>query len=345
MKKTVFIIFTFSIILGFSTFAFGKMTLKYGMVAPPDNPGVIASQAFADYVKERTNGEITIEIYPMAQLGSQRSMANQVQTGVLEMAGITTAVLANYVPQMQLFDLPFLWPSRGVAYSVLDDSEFFNIISDLFAKKNLVAVGYEHNDMRDFTNVKREVRKPEDLKRIKIRVMDSPVYLQTWKAFGANPVDMPFSEIYSALQQGVIDAQENPITMSHLMKFTEVCQYVTLMEYCLSEVITIMNLDVWNKLTPEQQQIFYDGKQKAIKQNREDTIRLRDKIISELEHNAGVKVTYLTEENREAFQQKVQPVYDKIEKDTGKIPNKKEYGRFGGMTYLKMVQEKIRQYD
>jgi tripartite ATP-independent transporter DctP family solute receptor len=344
MKNLLSISTVLLLLFSFCTVSFAQKTLKMGFVAPPSHPEVIAGQAFADYIKDKTNGEITIDIFPMGQLGGERSMAEQVQGGTLDMMDCTTAVLSNFVPQVALFDLPFLWPSRGVAYSVLGDSEFFKIFTDAFPKKGFVAIGYGENEMRDLTNTRNEVRRPEDVKDLKIRVQESAVYLETWKALGASPVPMPFPEIYNALQQGVIDAQENPIMTSTMMKFTEVCPYVTLTNYSLQETFRIVNIDVWESLTPEQQQIFRDAASISIKMNREHSMKLLSGIIEKLEAEGKVTITRLTKEEREAFKQKVLPIYAKFDKIVGKIPNNPEYGRFAGMNYLQMMKEKIEQY-
>ncbi|MFK5953128.1 MAG: TRAP transporter substrate-binding protein DctP [Desulfobacterium sp.] len=345
MKKRLSMIIACALVFTFCSTASAKMNLKFGLVPPPTHPHAISAQAFADYVKAKTKGEITIDVFPMGQLGGERSMVEQVQMGTLDMADITTAVLSNFVPQIALMDMPFLWPSRGVAYSVLGDSEFWKIMSDLFPAKGMVAFGYGQNEFRDLTNIKHEIRTPDDVKGLKIRVQESPIFLETWRTLGASPIPMPFPEIYNALQTGVIDAQENPILTSVLMKFTEVCPYATVLQYCLTENIKFVNIDVWNRLTPEQQEIFYQGAEMAIKANREGTLTMKDKLTKEIESSGKIKVTRLTPEERDAFRRAVQPVYDKYEKQLGTIPDKKIYGQFAGMSYLKMIQEKIKQYQ
>jgi len=345
MKRFLSIMAVCSLVFGAATFASANMKLKYGFVAPPTHPEVIAGMAFADYVKEKTKGEITIDVFPMGQLGGERSMVEQVQGGTLDMMDCTAAVLSNFVPEVALFDLPFLWPSRGVAYSVLGDSEFFKIYSDAFPKRGFMTIGYGENQMRDLTNVTKDVRMPEDVKGMKIRVMESPVYLETWRALGASPVPMPFPEVYNGLQQGVIDAQENPILTSTLMKFTEVCPYATLTNYILTETFIILNMDIWEQLTPEQQQIFRDGAEKLTKQNREGGMKLSNEMVDKLEKEGKVKITRLTEAERASFRKAVQPVYAKFDKEVGLIPDKPEYGRFAGKSYLQLFEEKIKEYQ
>ena len=344
MKRTLIALFALALIFTLTGGASAKMTLKLGMPGPPADPHTKATVWMAEYVKAKTNGEITIDVYPMSQLGGERSMAEQVQSGTLGMADLTTAVLSNFVPEITFFDLPFLFPSRGVAYAVLNDSEFFKIVSDAFPKKGFIALGYGENDLRDLTNNKRVVRTPEDVKGLKVRVMESPVYLETWRTLGASPVPMPFGELYNALQQGVIDAQENPIMISLLMKFTEVCPYVTDLNYSLCESFKIINIDVWNKIKPEYQEILIEATQKALHANREGAMKLTQELLTKVEQAGKNTITYLTPEEHEAFYNAVQPVYNTMEKEMGTIPNKPEYGRFAGMSYLKMAQEKIKQY-
>jgi TRAP-type transport system periplasmic protein len=345
MKKLLFTCTVLFLIFSFCNISFAKKTLKMGVVAPPSHPEVLAGQAFADYVKEKTNGEIQVDVFPMGTLGGERSMAEQVQGGTLDMMHCTTAVLANFIPEVALFDLPFLWPSREVAYKVMADPEFFKMFADAFPQKGLVALGYGENEFRDLTNTKKEVRLPEDVKGMKIRVIESPVYLETWKTLGASPVPMPFPEVYNALQQGVIDAQENPLMTSVMMKFTEVCPFATKLDYSLQETFQMINIDLWESLTPEQQQIFRDAAELSIKVNREGSAAMMTGIIDKLKADGKVKVTYLTEEERAAWNKAVQPVYATFEKKVGKIPNKPEYGKYAGMTYLQMMQDKIKQHQ
>jgi tripartite ATP-independent transporter DctP family solute receptor len=321
------------------------MTLKYGLVAPPTHPNYLGAKAFAEHIQAKTHGEITVDVFPMGQLGGERSMVEQVQGGTLDIADCTTGVLSNFVPEVALFDLPFLWPSRKVAYAVTLDPEFWKIFADLFPKKGFAAIGYGENEFRDLTNTKREVRKPEDLKGLKIRVIEAPIFLDTWRALGASPVPMPFPEIYNALQQGVIDAQENPLMTSVMMKFTEVTPFATITNYSLTECIKVINLDLWQRLTPDQQAIFREASAVMIALNREENVKQTEEIVSKLEQQGKVKITRLTAEERRAFYQAVQPVYAEYEQKVGTIPNKSEYGRFAGMTYLKMIQEKIKQYQ
>ena len=297
--------------------------IKFGHVAPPFHGQSEGVDAFAAYVKEKTNGRIDIATFPMGQLGGERSMAEQVQSGTLQMGSITSAVLQNFVPQAAILDMPFIFPDRKTAYATLDDPEVQKKIFSYFPKKGFIAIGWTENEFRDFTNNKRPVRTPADIKGLKVRVMNSPVYLDTFKQLGASPVGIPFPEIYNALQTGVIDAQENPILTSVLMKFTEVTKNVTITNHCLTECIIIVSPDYWETLSPEDQQIFKEAAKVAIDTNRRVNAELHNKLpksgisIAEYCKKNGIDVIELTPEERQAFQKAMVPVWNKYRQKIG----------------------------
>ncbi|MEJ2040819.1 MAG: TRAP transporter substrate-binding protein DctP [Desulfosarcinaceae bacterium] len=309
MKKLVLIILVVGLVLGgFSGTPAAKMTIKFGHVAPPFHGQSIGIDAFAKYVNEKTNGEIVVKTFPMGQLGSERS---------------TTAVMQNYVPQAAVLDLPFIWPSRKVAYAVLDDPAFQEKYFSYLPAKGFIGIGWTENEFRDFNNTKRPVHTPEDMKGLKVRVINSPIYMDTFKALGTSPVGIPFPELYNSLQQGVIDAQENPLYTSILIKATEVAKYVTKTQHSLTECIQIVNPDFWNRLTPAQQKIFRDGAKLAIKVNRESTAAAFNKLpklgisIKDYCKQNNVQVVYLTNAERQAFRAAVHPVLEKYRNVVG----------------------------
>ena len=153
MRKTLLVLGIMCFMgMGVAGMAGAEMTIKYGHVAPPFHGQSKGADAFAQYVKEKTNGEIMVNVYPMGQLGSERSMAEQVQMGTLEMASVTTAVMQNYVPKTAVMDLPFIWPNRKVAYAVLDDPAWQEKIFSYLPKKGFVGIGWTENEFRDINN-------------------------------------------------------------------------------------------------------------------------------------------------------------------------------------------------
>jgi tripartite ATP-independent transporter DctP family solute receptor len=312
-KKVIFnvlILFVFVLVASSFSLAEAKIVVKYGHVGPPVHPQHHGALAFAKYVNEKTKGEIEVQVFPLGQLGGERSMTEQVQAGTLHMTAVTAGVLANFVPEMGIIELPFIYPNRETAYRMLDDKD----IRDRFYKycdpKGFVFIGYTENEFRDITNSKRAIRKPEDLKGLKIRVIESPLFIDTFKTLGANPTPLPFPEIYNALQQKVIDAQDNPIFTSILMKFTEVNKFATLTNHILTECPVVVNKKFWNSLTPEQQKIFKEASDVQIKVNRDNNAKNRVEAVGKAKAQ-GVDVIILTAAERAAFKEAVKPVHDK----------------------------------
>ena len=311
------------------TFGWGSLfpafagKVKFGHVAPPFHGQAKGVDAFAAYVKEKTSGRIDIATFPSGQLGGERSMAEQVQSGTLQLATLTTAVLQNFVPQCSILDMPFIFPNRKTAYATLDDPEVQEKIFAHFPKKGFIAIGWTENEIRDFTNNQRPVRTPEDVKGLKVRVMNSPAYLDTFKQLEASPVAIPFPETYNALQTGVIDAQENPILTSILMKFTEVTKYVTKTQHCVTECIIVVSPDYWATLSKADQQIFREAAALAIQTNRTVNAGLHQALpksnisIDEYARQHNIEIIELTTGEREEFRKAMIPVWNKYRKKIG----------------------------
>ena len=297
--------------------------VKFGHVAPPFHGQSKGVDAFAAYVKEKTEGRIDIATFPAGQLGGELSLAEQVQAGTLQIAAVTTAVMQNFVPQASILDMPFIFPNRATAYATLDDEEFQEKFFSYFPKTAFVAIGWTENEIRDFTNNSRPVRTPADIKGLKVRVMNSPIYIDTFKQLGASPVGIPFPETYNALQTGVIDAQENPILTSVLMKFTEVNKYVTMTQHSVTECVIVVGIDYWESLADADKAVFREAAKVAIDTNRKVNAELHMQLpksgISIADYAAanGIEIIELSDEERAAFRDAMRPVWDKYRQKIG----------------------------
>jgi len=300
-----------------------QASVKFGHVAPPFHGQSKGVDAFAAYVKEKTSGRIDIATFPAGQLGGELSLAEQVQAGTLQIASVTTAVMQNFIPQASIMDMPFIFPNRATAYATLDDPELQEKFFSYFPQKGFVAIGWTENEIRDFTNNKRPVRTPEDVKGLKVRVMNSPIYIDTFKQLGASPVGIPFPETYNALQTGVIDAQENPILTSVLMKFTEVNKYATLTQHSVTECVIVVAVDYWESLSDADKQIFKDAAKVAIDTNRQVNAELHQKLpksgisIADYAKQNGIEIVELTDAERASFRDAMRPVWDKYREKIG----------------------------
>ena len=200
---------TASLLLSASLAFAAPITFKLGHIAEPENPYGQGADHFAKLVKERSKGEIIIQVYPSSQLGNQRDLVEGLTLGTVDMTLTGTAVLGNFVPEVSIFDLPFLFRDVQHAYKALD-----TVGMKLCQKgepRGMITLAIWENGVRHMTNNARPIVTPDDMKGLKFRVMEQPVYIEMMKALGASPTPMAMSELYTALQKGVIDGQENPL--------------------------------------------------------------------------------------------------------------------------------------
>lgn len=206
-------------------------------------------------LQERTNGELSLDIYHSSQLGSERDAIEGVTMGTLEMALVSSAPLVNFTKKFMIFDLPFIITDREKAYKWMDGPDGQAILKSL-EKQNMVGLSIWENGFRMLTNSKLPVKKPADAKGLKIRLMENQVHLATFRTLDAYPTPMPFGELFTALQQKTVDGQENPLVIIYTSKFYEVNKYVSLTGHFYSPAILLINKQAWEKLTPEHRDIM-----------------------------------------------------------------------------------------
>ncbi len=223
---------------------------KLGHIADPENPYAKGAEKFAQLVKEKTGGKVEIQVFPSSQLGNQRDLVEGTQFGTIDFTMTSTAVLGNFLPEAAVFDLPFIFRDVQHAYKALD-TVGMEIAQKLQGMKLLA---YYENGVRHMTNSKRPIRKPEDMKGLKIRVMEQPIYIEMIKALGGNPTPMAFGELFTALQQGVVDGQENPAAHIYTARFFEVQKYISLTAHTYSAEPMLVSLAAWNKLPKDLQE-------------------------------------------------------------------------------------------
>ncbi len=234
---------------------------KLGHIADPENPYAKGAEKFAQLVKEKTGGKVEIQVFPSSQLGNQRDLVEGTQFGTIDFTMTSTAVLGNFLPQVAVFDLPFIFRDVQHAYKALD-TVGMEIAQKLQGMKLLA---YYENGVRHMTNSKHPIRKPEDMKGLKIRVMEQPIYIEMMKALGANPTPMAFGELFTALQQKVVDGQENPAAHIYTARFFEVQKYISLTGHTYSAEPMLVSLTAWNKLPKDLQ----DKVQEAANESRD----------------------------------------------------------------------------
>ena len=289
------------------------VSLKLGHAVAPEHPYHLGAVKFAELVAQRTGNKVKIDVYPSTQLGNERDMVEGLQLGTMDLVVTSTGPLGGFVPKMFVVDLPFLFRDREHAYKVLD-GPIGKDLFEAFAPKGIKGLAFWENGFRQITNNVRPIEKPEDLKGIKIRTMENKVHLASFRAFGASPTPMAWSEVYTALQQKTIDAQENPIAIIYHQKIAEVQKYLALTGHFYSPTTLLMSLKAYNALPKDIQKIMDDT---AIECATYERNLLRD---SEAKQIAEVKAKgmQVTTPNKKSFQDAAAPVYKEFEAQFGK---------------------------
>jgi len=299
-------------------------TIKLAHVVNEQDGFHIAAVKFKELVEERTDGKLTVELYPNAQLGDERTLLEGMQIGTVDMGVITNGPVANFVEEIAVFELPFLFPSPEAAYEVLDGPIGQELLAKL-EEVNLKGLAYAERGFRNLTNDVRPVRSPEDIEGLKIRVMENPVYIDTFRALGANAVPMAWTEALTAMQQGTIDGQENPVNVVYSFKLYEPQQYMSFTRHTYAPAIFVMGMSVWNTLPGDVQEIVQASAQEAAEHERQMNAEMEAEQIQGLLDN-GMEI--VNDPDIAAFQAMVAPVYE-------------EYGeQFGD--YLTRIQEQLR---
>jgi tripartite ATP-independent transporter DctP family solute receptor len=285
--------------------ASAKTVLKLGTSTQPSHIYNVAAEHFAEIVADQSGGELEVQVFPAAQLGSERDMVEGLQLGSLEMTLTSTGPLGNFVPQVKLFNLPFLFTDRETCYKVLD-GPVGTSIADRFPKVGVRSLGWFENGFRNVTNSKRAIEAPGDMDGLKIRVMEDDVFILTMKSLGASPLPMAFGELYTALEQKTVDAQENPLAVIHSSRFFEVQKYLAMTGHFYSPAMLLISEITWQSLSPEHQQIIADAAAKARDFERQISLEADQKLEAELKA-AGMTVTH---PDKTPFVEAVASVYE-----------------------------------
>ncbi len=302
-----------ALLLGASLAVAAPVTLKLGHIAEPENVYGQGADHFAKLVKERSDGEIDVQVFPSSQLGNQRDLVEGLGLGTVDMTLTGTAVMGNFVPEIAVFDLPFIFRDTDHAYKALD-----TVGMDLAKKgedQGMITLAIWENGVRHMTNNKRAVKTPEDMKGLKMRVMEQPVYIQMMESLGASPTPMAMSELYTALQKGVIDGQENPLGHIATKRFNEVQKHLSLTGHTYAAEPLLISKMAWNKLTPEQQEIVRQAAIETRDWERQLCRDLEGKFLQQIKDAGTTEVNENVD--KEAFAKATRPVWDAYAKKFG----------------------------
>ena len=270
---------------------------------------------FEELVETGSGGEIDVQIFPSSQMGPDREMIEGVQTGVLEMAIPPSSFFAGWDPSFAVIELPYMYASKDIAFDVLDSAAGDEMLARI-ENQNLVGLGWLELGVRNVTNNVRPVATPDDLEGVKLRTMKIPAHVATFETLGANPTPMNFGEVYSALQQGVIDGQENPLAIITSQRFYEVQKYLSITGHVFAVYIPVISKPFFDGLSTEHQQLVRES-MAAARAYQAEIVAAEDTAQLEEIRAAGVEVLELTAEQRQAFADKTESVRLQYREEVG----------------------------
>ena len=302
-------------------FAFGatagaaKYVIRAATVLVDESPIAQSLYLFAKIVESQTNGDIEVQVFSGGKLGDERPNIEAAQLNNIQVATPSGGVLANFSKKIRVINLPFLLTDQKVAYKVLNESAVGQKLLDSLSEIGLIGLAFGDYGMRNLTS-KKEIKNMTDLKGLKIRTMKVPDHLALWKNMGANPTPIAFSELYTALQQGVVDGQENPYETIYLSKFYEVQKYITVVGHIYDLQPIIMSKKFYDGLPPNYQQIVRNAAQIANKYLWYITGKQNETFKQQCE-KAGMTINYFSREEMAKSLEVNKPLVDQIRKVAG----------------------------
>ncbi len=296
-----------------------KVTIKIGHVVDTKHPYHVGAEHFAKRLRDLSGGRIDAQVYPSSQLGNEREMVEAIQFGTVEAAGVTTAIVSRFVRELDIFNLPFLFRDFAHVYKVLDSS-FGEELNQAALKKGLRVLGFWVGGTRS-VYARKPVSDLASLKGLKVRTMETPLLLATWKALGTIPTPIPFSEVYTSIQQGVVDGGEGNVISYNSMKFDEVAPYMSHIKYLHTITALLIGEKFFQAQTPEMQGAILRAGKESVPVERKANEDDEAKIVDILRAKGRTVVI----PDIAPFQKAVEPVYE-------------QYGKAIGLEKIRWVQ-------
>jgi tripartite ATP-independent transporter DctP family solute receptor len=323
MKKALIVAAGLAVVLAFAGCAKKEVAapveekkpvvLRVGHTLTDDSHYGVGLAKLAELVKAKSGGSMEVQVFGNSKLGNERDLIEGVSLGTIEMCLTSTGPLPSFSKSFMVFDLPFIVQDRLKFYPILDGPTGQGMLDSLSVKAIKGIVFFE-NGFRNITNSRKPITSPKDMAGMKIRVMENPVHLETFKVLGANPSPMPFGELFTALQQKTMDGQENPLLIIKTSKFYEVQKNLALTGHFYSPAVLMINEKLYKGLAADQQKALMDAASEARDFERNFIIESEKKIVDELKA-AGMDVT---SPDKAVFQKATESVYKKFEAEIGK---------------------------
>ena len=289
--------------------------MKLGIVTSSDRSLTKGLKKFAEIIEKESGGKLKGEVFADGLLGGDRQVLEALQMGTVQGTAVSTGVVAAFAPRFDAFDLPYLFKDKATAYKVFYGPIGTELLNDL-PKAKLVGLGYWENGFRHVTNNKRPIQTAEDFKGLKLRTLESKVHVEFWKMMGTNPTPMSFSQLYSAMEQGVVDGQENPYGNVVSSKFNEVQKYLSNTGHVYNANVFLVSKVFWDKCTDQEKEII----KKAAIEARDYQRKLNeeeDQSSVKLLTEKGMKINDLNPGEKEKIMEMAKPLYESVAKSIG----------------------------
>lgn len=293
----------------------GAETLRFGGNFTDDHSSSRAMERFRDALAERTDGDLTAQLFPNMQLGGAGENVDQVASGAIAGTWIGISYLSRTVPELEALSLPFAFASREEAFELID-GEIGELLDAELAEKGFTALGYMELGFRHVTNNERPLETLDDFQDLKIRLQPNQTHLDTFRAIGANPVSMDINEVYGALQQGVLDGQENPYSIISTKRLDEVQAHLSDTGHFYDFIVVAANRDTFNRLSDEEQQAVREAMAEAVAWQRQ-TAAEEDEAARQALIERGMQFTPIGDETRAALREASQGVVDDLRDKIG----------------------------
>jgi tripartite ATP-independent transporter DctP family solute receptor len=294
---------------------------RFPFTQPADSSHFDGAKKFADLVGQKSGGKMQVKLFPGGVLGNEPVILSSVRGATIEISVMAPSLLVPIIKEYAVWDFPYLFDNHEQAYAVLDGPIGKELL-DRLPPIGLVGLGYWEHGFRNLTNNKRPVAKLEDMKGLKIRTLQSPLYLTFHEALGMNPVPMPFTELYTAMEQKIVDGQEQPYSSIEANKFYEVQKYMSDTQHIYNPLLVLMSKKVWDRLSGDEQKILQDAATEATDYQRKVSQERDTKALDVIKAN-GVTFTEISPQEKARMRDAVKPVIEKYSREAGEDLSKR----------------------
>jgi TRAP-type transport system periplasmic protein len=310
-----------------------EQTFKFSIQNTMDHPLGLGAQKFAELVGKKSGGKMKVTVYPGGSLGGDIQTVSALQGGTIDFMTITAGLLVGVAKPFGVYDLPYLFNDVREADAIVD-GPLGRKLQALLPEKGLIGLGYWDLGFRNVTNSKRPITKVEDFQGLKLRTLQAPIFIDMFSALGANPAPLPFTELYSALEQRVVDGQENPVAVIAFAKFNEVQKYLSLTRHTYGAQSFMISKKTWDKLSPEAQKVITDAAAETKVYQRQISRELNEKELEGLKAK-GMQINELAPQEVARMREKLQPVVAKYSPQFGEPLINELYGELAKLRAAK----------